>query len=223
MFPQSVRVKFVKQIDMKKKKKECVFDIAGNGYITISRKMANLLANGIVMYDEDLLYCMLLIKANYGDTCVQEGKLLHRGEIIMTPQDLSALTSWKKTKVYATLDKLKKRQLLESVEGEIQGCYRLPMYEEHCGRTVRPEERKPVPAAPETETESSFLRFFDYYHFTTRLPRKECERARREWKKLSLEEREEALQNVFRYKEATLKTEHLKLACNYLKDKSFKF
>ena len=208
---------------MKEKKNECAFDIAGNGYITISRKMANLLADRIGMYDEDLLYCMLLIKANYGDTYVHEDKLLHRGEIIMSPQDLSVLTGWKKTKVYATLNQLKKRQLLENVEGEIQGHYRLPLYEEHCGRTVRPEERKPAPSAAETQTESAFLRFFEYYHFTTRLPRKERERAHREWKKLSLEEREEALQNVFRYKEATPKSEHLKLACNYLKDKSFKF
>ena len=50
----------------------------------------------------------------------------------------------------------------------------------------------------------------------------EQEKARREWRKLSLEEREEAIRNVQLYKDTIRKKEHTKLACNYLKDKSWK-
>lgn len=206
---------------MNNKKTADVFNTS-NGYITLSRNFVEQVFNHINEYNKEILYGKLLTNANFRDSCTEKGVMLQRGEIEMRIDRLQEITRWKKTKLYDTIKQLEKEDLLVKLTDKGHGCYMLPMYEEHCGSHVRKEERVHTPGPEENRTESSFMDFFSFYHFLLATPRLEQEKARREWQKLSMDEREEAIRNVERYKNAVQKREHLKLACNYLKDKSFK-
>lgn len=210
-----------------------LFTVATNGYFTLSRNAVRHLLELIPVHDSKSFYCYLLMKAHYGDAQTTVDKvILRRGEIRIDIQELINFTHWQKTKVYHALQLMERFQLLERIGAPGSGHYLITMYEQHCGRAVRKEEQAALAAATarsgkskteENQTEKQFLNFFHYYHYGTGTPELDQEKARREWAKLTLDEREEALRNVTRYKESVSKREHLKRACNYLKDKSFKF
>lgn len=209
---------------MQNKMTNKVFDVTTNGYFILSRKAIQHLMSMIDTHDRVSFYCHLLLEAHYGEPQIcTDGITINRGEIRIVPQELIGFTHWKKTKVYEELKLLEEEKLLCRIGKPGKSHYRLPMYEEHCGRAVRKEEHQHPSCLKENQTENSFLGFFQYYHFATGTREVDQEKARREWAKLSIAERDEAWKNVSRYKEAVSKTEHLKLACNYLKDRSFKF
>ncbi|MCD7924196.1 MAG: hypothetical protein LUI85_05660 [Bacteroides sp.] len=207
---------------MKKLTKQ-IFDATYGGYIVMSRNSAKLLLSNISAYDHDSFYLRLLVDANYSEGYTQKGIVVKRGEIIINVQELMHITHWKRTKVYEELKMLEQEQLLQHIDDDVYGHYQLLMYEEHCGRAVRKEEHQPTLTPEENQTEKGFLLFFDFYHFTTETPSLDKEMAFREWKKLSMKERDEALRNVERYSKAITNRDHVKKACNYLRDKCFKF
>lgn len=207
---------------MKRKVTNHIFDATHGGYITLSRTIAKQLLEHISEYDHCSFYWSLLLQANYGETCTQEGILLKRGEIIINVQELMNTTGWKRSKIYKELKMMEQEHLLQRLD-DTDRHYLLLMYEEHCGRAVRKEEHQPTLTPEENQTEKGFLLFFDFYHFTTETPSLDKEMAFREWKKLSMKERDEALRNVERYSKAITNRDHVKKACNYLRDKCFKF
>lgn len=215
-----------------------LFTVATNGYFALSRNAVQHLLELIPVHDSKSFYCYLLMKAHYGEAQTTVGGiLLRRGEIRVNIQELMNFTHWQKTKIYHALQLMERFQLLERIGAPGSGHYLITMYEQHCGRAVRKEEQAALCAASayngksqteesqteESQTENSFLHFFHYYHYDTGTSEVDQEKARREWAKLTLAEREEALKNVTRYKESVAKREHLKRAFTYLKDKSFKF
>lgn len=202
-----------------------LFDVTGGGYVILSRKTLKHLLQCIDMHDSNTLYCYLLIEAHFGEPAEINGNyLIRRGEILINLQELMNFTGWKRSKVYKELKMLEKAELLVRIpDMPHNGHYQLLMYEEHCGRSTRKEEHPHHISLQENQTEQSFEEFFEYYLFITKTKEVDKEKARREWNKLSLAERKDALQNVTRYRDAVTKSEHLKQACNYLKDKSFIF
>lgn len=202
-----------------------LFDVTSGGYVILSRKAVKHLLECIEGHDKGSFYCHLLIEAHYGEPePVRGGGIVKRGETCIDVQELMKFTGWKKSKVYEELKLLEKAELLVRINDKSHnGHCLLSRYEEHCGRNVRKEERPHNTALLDNQTEAGFEEFFGYYLFTTKTKGVEKEKARREWRKLSLDEREAALRNVPRYTDAVTKSEHLKMACNYLKDKSFKF
>lgn len=218
---------------MKKMVINQLFAVTTNGYFILSRNAFRHLMEQISVHDNESFYCYLLMNAHYGEPhTTPDGLIIRRGEIRITTQDLVEFTHWQKSKVYHSLLLLEKLQLLERIGAPGSGHYLITMYEQHCGRAVRKEEQAALSAATarngksktdDNQTKEQFLDFFHYYHYGTGTPEVDQEKARREWAKLTLAEREEALKNVTRYKESVAKREHLKRAFNYLKDKSFKF
>lgn len=209
---------------MKNKKISEVYDVAKQGYVILSRNAIRHLLDLTKEQDGASLYCRLLLEAHYGaPKVISDTTVLRRGEVLMPPAEIAEFTGWKKSKIYDALKELEKEGLLKRLDAPGQSHYLLPKYEEHSGRSARKEEHPSATGLKDNKTETSFLAFFDYYHFTTGIPKSDKEKARREWTRLSTAEREEATHNIPRYKATVRKAEYLKLACNYLKDKSFKF
>lgn len=202
-----------------------LFDTTYGGYVILSRNVLEHLLGCISVHDINSLYCYLLLKAHFGEPeVISENCIIRRGEVRFDIQELADLTGWKKSKIYDELKLLEKAELLLRINGPArQGHYLLTLYEEHCGHSARKEEHPHSTTVRENLTEKTFEEFFGYYLFITKTKEVDKEKARREWSKLCLADRKEALQNVTRYRDAVTKSEHLKLACNYLKDKSFKF
>lgn len=202
-----------------------LFSVTSGGYVILSRKTIMHLLEYIDAPDRASFYCYLLLEAHFGEPeAICGGGIIRRGEICINSQELMKFTGWKKSKVYEELKLLEKAELLVRInDTPHKGHYLLTMYEEHCGHNVRREEHSHNTALQKNQTEMDFEEFFSFYLFVTKTKEVDKEKARREWSKLSLAERREALQNVPRYKDAVSKSEHLKMACNYLKDKSFKF
>ena len=195
-----------------------------NGYIVLPRKLAELIIKQLPFRNAGTLYLYMLIHANFGDGKTHQGIKLIRGSINLTPCDIIKLTGWSRSTMNYRIKILESNHLIERCTEISKNLFWLPHYEEHCGKSVRLQEQKTKRDIElGSETEKKFQEFFKYYSFMLEVQPAEQEKARREWRKLSLEEREEAIRNVQLYKDTIRKKEHTKLACNYLKDKSFKF
>lgn len=178
----------------------------------------------ISTFDSDCIYSYLLFNANFGDGPDTSGVYLKRGEINIHIAPLMQVTGWGKSALYKLLHKFEQQDLLViAKDKEHPHRYLLPMYEEHCGHRVRKEEHVHTYSTEETQNRERFEKFFNYYHFLIKTPRADKENTWKEWQKLSLDEREEALRNLAKYRDATVENAHQKFACNYLKSKSFKF
>ena len=191
------------------------------GYITFPRAVVKHQFQAISTFDPDNIYCHLLFNANFADGPDADGIYLKRGEINIYITRLAKFTGWGRSALYNLLRKFEQEGLLIP-DKEHPHRYLLMMYEEHCGRSVRKEERLHTPAPGETLNKQRFEKFFEFYHFVMHTPQADKESAWKEWQKLSLEEREEAFRNLAAYRDATKGNAHQKLACNYLKSKSFK-
>lgn len=213
--------------DQKKRKmetfKEQLFSCKSGGYIVIPRQLALHLLRQLKENGPTELYAYMLVNANFATTGQKGGTTIQRGELDMSIEELLKTYNGSRSTLYRTLLELETNEVIIKKKRGNRVFFVLPKYEQHCGRQVRPEERKPIPQTPEeSNTEKSFEEFFGYYHFVMHLPSKDKEQARREWKHLSLDEREEALQNVIPYRDASQGQRYRKQAYNYLKDKSFK-
>ena len=125
---------------------------------------------------------------------------------------------------YLMLKELKRQGLV--VRKDRQSLYFLPYYEKHCsGKSTKTKRNVARIQQPEDEDcfqDSDFDTFFEYYHYNLELPKSERMKAWKEWQKLNEEEKEEAMRTVSEYNRSLRKKEHAKLACNYLKDKTYK-
>lgn len=209
---------------MEKDLLDSILNFNENGYMALPRKLAELIINQIPIRSAGTLYFYMLVYANFGDGKTNQGVKLIRGSIYLTPGDIMKLTGWSRSTAHEKIKLLEMSGLIERCTEISKNLFWLPHYEEHCGKSVRLQEQKTKRDIElGSETEKKFQEFFKYYSFMLEVQPAEQEKAHREWRKLSLEEREEAIRNVQLYKDTIRKKEHTKLACNYLKDKSFKF
>lgn len=208
-------------LSMKENTIKGLFSPMAGGYITFPRAVVKHEFQAIGIYDPDSIYCHLLLNANYADGPDADGIYLKRGEINIYIARLAKITGWGRSALYNLLRSFEKEGLLAS-DKDHPHRYLLLMYEEHCGRSVRKEERPHTPAPEETQNRERFESFFEFYHFVMHTPQADKESAWKEWQKLSLEERDAAFQNLKTYQNSTKGNAHQKLACNYLKSKSFK-
>lgn len=72
-----------------------------------------------------------------------------------------------------------------------------------------------------TDSAFNFENFYNFYHEMLGIPFNEREKARREWTLLSSEEQIKAINCVKAYAQSIRNPEHIKYACNYLRDKTY--
>ena len=204
---------------------ETLFPMDNHGYISISRASFNFLLNQIQNPTKETLYAYLLQKASYKDNWYSNGKRIDRGCIEIDHDEFMRFARTKQSNMYTILNWFINKGLLERVSWG-SNIYRITHYEEHCGGLIT-ETNSPSKEKRKDKNwnndEEYFKEFFDFYHYILQIPPTEYMRAKREWKKLQEYEKEEAIKNIEKYAESLRKPEHAKMACNYLKDKSFIF
>lgn len=202
-----------------------LFAVDTNGYIGISREALFHLLSQIEHPSNEAIYAYLLAKASYTDGWISHGKILNRGYLEINHEEFMKLTKSKESGMYNILNRLIRLGLLERVE-KGKNIYRLPFYDLHCGGNYQStsNNRMMRRRLQYTKTESDdFKEFFEFYHFALDIPPSERIKTWQVWQTLTDEEKELAMCNVTQYAESLRKPEHAKLACNYLKDKSFIF
>ena len=200
------------------------FSTDGDGFLPLSKKALLLLIRQVNNHNGATLYTYLLLKAAYKDDFIVDGMKIDKGRVKLDIEELMEFMKCGRSKVYLMLNELKRQGLV--VRKDRQSLYFLPYYEKHCsGKSTKTKRNVARIQQPEDEDcfqDSDFDTFFEYYHYNLELPKSERMKAWKEWQKLNEEEKEEAMRNVSEYNRSLRKKEHAKLACNYLKDKTYK-
>ena len=201
-------------------KKEYEYNCGHEGFILIQRKLMNsVIAEHTLPVLEKEAFIIMLCTCNYSD----KGNI-KRGESKLTVSQWSKLFHWTAWQTRMYFDKLtKEKQILQRKEG-LTKIIRMLKYEELCGKNAgrhaererETEEKKP------SKTDLDFERFWTYYHEVNKeiIP-SDKELARKEWGKLSAQERIMAHASVYDYYMSLSDIKHERKACNYLKYKSF--
>lgn len=195
-----------------------LYSMKNTGYVVVSRSAFAALLAMIASHNLISAYGWLLYQAQFGIGYTSQGLKLKRGEFQFSIKNFQEFLDSGKTYAYKLFHRLETDGLVECID-KANSHYRLPYYEEHCCNYIH---RTKTPDTPARTREECFDEFFGYYHFALNLPERERERARKEWYRLTPDEQEQAMEYIETYSETLPKPEHAKLACNYLKDKTYK-
>lgn len=190
------------------------------GFIVLSRKLLQeCLLSMEQAVTEPVAFLIILYTSHYS----YQGTL-QRGESALTLDKWSRLFHWSRWATKRYFDKLfEEGELTERYEGK-KRVLRLTRYEELCGKEAGHAPRKECrtnPPAPSL-TDQEFEYFFGYYYSVNRaLEPSDKDLARKEWGKLSPDERKMAAANVYEYYLTMQDVKHARKAYNYLRHKSF--
>lgn len=190
------------------------------GFILIPRRLLkNVIAQHTLPVLENEAFLIMLYTCNYSDI----GNI-QRGEANLTISQWSKLFCWKEWQTRAYFDKLtKEKQISQRKEGRNK-VIGIINYEELCGKYAGHPSKKQRDTNEKkiSKTDLDFERFWAYYHEVNKeiIP-SDKELARKEWGKLSAQERIMAHASVYDYYMSLSDIKHERKACNYLKYKSF--
>lgn len=139
-----------------------------------------------------------------------------RGESALSFVRWAQILGWSRNQTRYFFSKMFALGIIEKLLNPCVTHIRIPDYELLTGN-YRPQANR----AKDTPGED-FDAFWTKYHEITEKPKVNIGRARREWKKLSSQEKRLALQNIDEYFDHLSRTKYCKQAVSYLADKSFK-
>lgn len=160
---------------------------------------------------------ILLTNVNHADKTVTiHGReyLCRRGASLRSMAQWAKLFHWKVGKTRRFIDELACEGFLEKVENKYTTHIVIIHYEFFTCRETGGKNGK-------NRSEEMFAEFWNMYHGQTGLNKTEIGAARREWHKLSVNERELAIANIENYYYSLADVRFCKKACNYLADKCF--
>lgn len=168
---------------------------------------------------EDMAMLIILYHCNYSDK-----KEIKRSEALLTLSEWSQLFHWSMSQTRRYINRLiREGELSQRYEGR-KRILCVTHYEELCGKYAghtsarKSEKRKTEPS----KTEREFERFWTHYHEVNRnIEPSDKELARKEWGKLSVQERIMAYENAYDFYISMSDLSHAKKAYNYLRHKSF--
>ena len=170
---------------------------------------------GGLSYTEAII--TLMINVNYSDTKV----VLHgqeytckRGASMRSMAHWAQLFHWKVTKTRRFIESLIIQGFLGKVENKYTTHIYIRQYDFFTCKEVLHKKGK-------SRSEEMFDLFWQKYHEHTQLYKTEIGAARREWQKLTVNERELAIANIENYYYSLSDVKFCKKAHNYLADKSF--
>lgn len=199
-----------------------LFNCQSGGYITISRPILLHAMNPNKEFSYIQMYVRMLVQANYSARMSSNGFVIKRGQLDMTTAEVVRQCGLARTTGYRMVRQLEANKLVERIFQKHHQYFNLPLYEEHCGHKVRPQESADAVHAEPTESDELFEDFFGFYYHIMEKPPLDKAKAYREWQKLSTTEREEAMTNLEYFQETTQTQRYKKSAWSYLKDKSYK-
>lgn len=164
-------------------------------------------------------FVMVLEHVNYSTIrCSVKGYVFDcmRGESVLTFAHWAEIFGWSRSRTRYFFNRMFDLGLIEKLLNPYTTHIRIPDYELLTGNS-RPLAKRQKDAPGE-----DFDTFWQKYHEITEKPKVNIGRARREWKKLSSEEKHLAVQNIDEYFDHVSRTKYCKQAASYLADKSFK-
>lgn len=164
-------------------------------------------------------FVLVLEHVNYSTVqCCAKGHTFDclRGESVLTFAHWAEIFGWNRNRTRYFFNRMFDLGLIEKLVNPYTTHIRIPDYELLTGNS-RPLAKRQKDAPGE-----DFDAFWQKYHEITEKPKINIGRARREWKKLSPQEKHLALQNIDEYFDHLSHTKYCKQAASYLADKSFK-
>lgn len=166
-------------------------------------------------------FLKILMKVNYSDT--QYNNRQHtdspckRGESLRSYRDWSRIFHWPIKRTFLFIHNLDKLGVIKIIPhpGDTSLHIQVVEYETWVGG-------KPDSINPKKKVANErFQVFWDGYHNTTQLPKVNIAKAQREWKKLSSEEQQKAIDNIEEYYFHQTNFKFLMQGATYLANKAF--
>lgn len=201
---------------------ELPFDALSKGYILLPKHLLETLlkdTNRPMTELEALL--TLLVNVNYKQTgCQIKGQALtcERGESLYSMDSWADIFRWDKYKAKRFLRKLAADKMIEFLPCPGNATTHLRVIDYNLWTGCRYEARQ----KKQEQEDKRFTEFWNKYHATTRKPKSNRTRAQREWRKLTPEEQQTAIDGIEHYFFDTVTdTRYCKQAATYLSDKIF--
>lgn len=177
--------------------------------------MEALLKRGHKKASELEAFLILLTQVNYRDeTCLlkDHSLLCRQGESLKSLDTWAKLFHWKKGKTLYYFKKLKRMGMMELMPSDLTTHLRISEYELWTGKGLRKQKEA---------SDEEFDDFWTLFHEITQTDKVNIGRARREWKRLTAEERKLAISQIETYYVSLPNIKYCKQAATYLADKTF--
>ncbi|WP_300701217.1 hypothetical protein [Bacteroides sp.] len=164
-------------------------------------------------------FFLVLKHVNYSSTrCCIKGHHFEcmRGESVLSLSHWAEILGWNRSHTRYFFNSMFTLGLIEKLVNPFVTHIRIPDYDLLTGKS-RPQSCKRKDTGNE-----GFDSFWQQYHDITEHDKVNIGRARREWKKLSVEEKRLAIANIDEYHDHLSSSRYCKQAASYLADKSFK-
>lgn len=193
-----------------------------HGYLTISKDLLRKLNDNNREQEGELeAFLKILLKANYSETVYNGHQskpiICKRGESIRTYKSWSRILNWSKSKTFRFFQQLKDNGWIEIIPHDTNTSalhIRIIDYEKWVGTSDAAKPKKKA-------VNEKFNIFWEQYHDITRLPKENIAKAQREWKKLSDNEQQLAIDHIEEYYMHVNNVNFILLACSYLANKAF--
>lgn len=199
---------------------ELPFEALTKGYILLPKKMLEELfgtANREMSELEATL--KLLVTVNYKDsTIVQpDGSIVvcHRGESLRSWQSWADLFGWQRCKTRRFFSRLQRKGMIEILPRSYSLHFRVKDYDLWTG--CRTAALKKIA----DNADRDFNEFWETYHEITRMNKVNQVKAHKEWNKLTVEERQLAIEQIEEYYYHLNNIKFCLQAVNYLAYKAF--
>lgn len=162
-------------------------------------------------------FVLVLTHVNYSQTtCCINGYSFEcrRGESILTLNHWAEIFGWNRNRTRYFFRRMFDEGFIERLANPYTTHIRIPDYDLLTGKSER------IPSKPEADS-GEFNTFWDAYHEITERQKLNIGRAKREWKKLSAEEKKLALDNINEYYFHLSDIKYCLQAANYLSNKAF--
>ena len=162
-------------------------------------------------------FVLVLTHVNYSQTtCCINGYSFEcrRGESILTLIHWAEIFGWNRNRTRYFFRRMFDEGFIERLVNPYTTHIRIPDYDLLTGKSER------IPSKPGADS-GEFDIFWDAYHEITERQKLNIGRAKREWKKLSAEEKKLALDNINEYYFHLSDIKYCLQAANYLSNKAF--
>ena len=140
-------------------------------------------------------FLRILTYVNYAEAVVRRvntNVVCARGESVISYSHWAEILGWSLGRTRHYFMRLVAEGNIEQVKGDCASHIRIPGYDVWTGKSQTGKKG-------DSAVEESFGQFWNEYHETTRMARQNRESALREWKKLSQNERKQALEHIDEY------------------------
>ncbi len=188
------------------------------GYVMVSRALLTRMfeKHGAADSDEEA-FLRLLVHVNYRDaefkTSNKKVRCL-RGDSVMSFATWADILGWSRGRASRFFQKCFKEGSVERVQDGFRSHIRIPNYDLWIGNAQNSGKAKHA-------SDSAFDHFMDVYSAVTHTPRINVGRAQRIWRKMTVHERELALNNIEQYYNNLPDVHYCMQAASYLADKAF--